>query len=102
MDKLDNSYLKSHSVLYSSMLRLRGAFIINCILKNARFSNKKFKSWLAAKGLSHKEYGDCYKTYRLVRDNAETKSLKIKLQVAEKLINILKNEISLLEAQIGK
>ena len=100
LDKIDGAYLKSYSVIYSSMLRLRGIFIIRCILGKSKFSNKKFKNWLCAKGLNRIEYEDCYKAYRLVRDNEDTKSLKIKVQVAEKLTNILKNELNLLEAQI--
>src|SRR3989338_303879 len=31
LDKLDDTYLKSFSVLYSAILRLRGLFIIRCI-----------------------------------------------------------------------
>lgn len=101
LDKIDGAYLKSYSVLYSSMLRLRGIFIIRCILGKGKFSNKKFKNWLCTKGLNRIEYEDGYKAYRLVRDNEDTKSLRIKVQVAEKLTNILKNELNLLEAQIN-
>ena len=101
LDKIDNIYVKSYSVIYSSMLRLRGLFIIKCILEKGNFSNKKFKNWLEAKGLNRREYGDCYMAYRFVRDNEKIK-IKIKIQVAEKLINILENELNLLEAQIGK
>ncbi|MBI3027633.1 DUF2080 family transposase-associated protein [Candidatus Woesearchaeota archaeon] len=102
LDKIDNTYLKSYSVVYSSMLRLRGVFIIKCILENSKFSNKKFKNWLKAKGLNRIEYEDCYKAYRLVRNNENTKKPKIKIQAVEKLINILENELNLLEEQIDK
>ena len=97
LDKIDNIYVKSYSVIYSSMLRLRGLFIIKCILEKGNFSNKKFKNWLEAKGLNRREYEDCYKAYRLVRDNEDTKSLRINVQTAEKLLNILQNELDLLE-----
>ncbi len=76
--------------------------MIKCILAKDKFSNKRFKNWLETKGLNRKEHDDCYKAYRFVRDNEDTKSLKIKVQAAEKLINILKNELDSLEAQIGK
>ena len=102
LDKIDNAYVKSYSVIYSSMLRLRGMFIVKCALENSKFSNKNFKSWLQAKGLNRNEYGNCYKAYRLVRDDKDAKILRINIQIAEKLLNILQNELNLLEAQIGK
>ena len=100
LDKIDNTYLKSHSVLYSLILRLRGLFIIKCILKKDEFSNKKFKNWFVSQGLSLKEFEDSYKAYRLIRDNEDTKVLRIKIIVAEKVLNILDKELKILEAQI--
>lgn len=95
LDKIDNIFLKSYSVLYSSMLRLRGLFIMECILKKDKFSNKNFKNWLVSKGLSNNEYEDCYRVYRTVRDNKDTKNLRIKLEVAEKVLSILEKELTL-------
>ncbi|MBI2652177.1 nucleotidyltransferase domain-containing protein [Candidatus Woesearchaeota archaeon] len=100
LDKIDNTYVKSYSVLYSSMLRLRGLLIIKSILKQDKFSNKKFKNWLMSKDLNLKEFEDSYKAYRLIRDNIDTKGLRIKINVAEKVLNILEKELNLLEAQI--
>ena len=102
LDKIDYTYIKSYSVLYSSMLRLRGLFIMKCILEKDKFFNKNFKKWLITKGLNRNEYEDCYTAYRLVRDNKDTKSLSIKLEVAEKVLYILEKELKFLEAQIGK
>ena len=100
LDTLDTKYLKSYSVLYSSLLRLRTLFIIKCILKKDKFSNKKFKTWVISQGLSFKEFEDCYKAYRLIRDNESTKSLRIKIGVAEKILSILEKELRQLEARI--
>lgn len=100
LDALDTKYLKSYSVLYSSLLRLRTLFIIKCILKKDTFSNKKFKNWVISQDLSLKEFEDCYKAYRLIRDNESTKGLRIKIGVAEKILNILEKELRELEAQI--
>lgn len=100
LDKLDGDYLKSHSVLYSTILRLRGIFIANCILKKKRFSNRKFKEWVESKGVSDQEFEDSYKIYRLIRDEQSTKSLKVKMEVAEKLLNLLEKELKLFEAKI--
>ena len=100
LDAIDNLYLKSYSALYSSMLRLRGLFIIRCILRNEEFSNKKFRKFLADRGLSSREIEDSYKAYRAVREDKDAKSLRIKLDTARKIIAILEKELELVEAQI--
>ncbi|MBI2208004.1 nucleotidyltransferase domain-containing protein [Candidatus Woesearchaeota archaeon] len=100
LDKIDNTYLKSYSVLYSSMLRLRVLFIIKCILKKDKFSNKKFKKWLFSQSLSSQEFEDSYRAYGMIRDDKNIKSLSIKISVAEKVLNILEKELGVLEAQI--
>jgi len=100
LDKMDNVYLSSHSVVYSAMLRLRGLFITACILRKDSFSNKKFRNWLQRQGLGSKEFEDLYSVYSSIRDSQETKNLKIKITVAEKILNILEKELRSLEAQI--
>lgn len=100
LDKIDNIYLKSYSILYSSMLRLRGLFIMKCILKKDIFSNKKFKNWVTLQGLNHDEFEECSKAYRLIRDNKDTKSLKMQIDTAEKLLRILERELRQLEARV--
>ncbi len=100
LDKISNIYLKSFSVVYSAILRLRGLFIIKCILNGDNFSNKGFKKWLINEGLSFKDYTDTFKVYRLIRDDKDPKKVKIKISVVEKELNILKKELNFLEAQI--
>ncbi len=96
---IDNVYLKSYSVLYSSILRLRGLFIIECMLSTAKFSNKKFKNRIIS--LGRKEFENCHKAYRLIRDNMPIKSLRIRVNVAEKTLAILEKETGLVEGQIN-
>ena len=100
LDKIDGTYLKSYSVLYSSMLRLRGLFIMKCILKSEKFSNNKFKKWLMGGGLNSKEFEDSYSAYRMVRDNENAKKIKIRITAAEKVLSVLGNELRLSEEQI--
>ena len=97
LDKLDSGLLESFSVLYSAILRLKGVFISKCIIKKETFSNKKFRRWLIQQGMKNQEFEDSYNAYRLVRDNKDTKNLKINLKIAEKLLKILGNQIKLLE-----
>ncbi len=100
LDTIDNTYLQSYSVLYSAVLRLRGLFIIKCILKKDNFSNKNFKRWIVSQGLPTKEFEDMYKVYRLIRDSETTKGLKIRISVAGKVLHILEEELQALEAQL--
>lgn len=102
LDKIDNVYLKSYSVLYSLILRLRTIFAIGCTLNKDKFSNKKFRSWFISQNLSGKDFDDSYGAYRLIRDNKKVKNLKIKIEVAEKILNILENEVKSFEAKICK
>ncbi|MBI2575485.1 hypothetical protein HYV82_06395 [Candidatus Woesearchaeota archaeon] len=72
LDKLDGTQLKSFSVIYSALLRLKGLLIIRCIMSKSkskeRFSSAKLKKLLISKGLSNKEFEDSHMIYRLVRD----------------------------------
>ena len=100
LDKIDYYYLKSFSVLYSGILRLRTLFIINCILKKAKFSYKSFKKWAVSKSLGSKDFEDAYKAFRLVRNNEDTSKLRISIDVAEKILNNLEKELKILAARI--
>ena len=101
LDKLDGSYIKSYSTIYSLVLRLKGIFIIKCILNKLRYSNKLFKKWLAKNGLKNSEFAQCYDAYTLVRGNKSTSNLKISALIAEKLLDILKKEVNLLEVKLN-
>ena len=74
LDKIDYSYIKSFSVLYSAILRLRGIFIIKCILNKEKFSNKEFKKWLIKLGTNYNEFEQSYSAYRMIRDNVKIKN----------------------------
>ena len=101
LDKLYGEYLESFSALYSITLRLRGMFIMKCILNKKKFSNKAFQEWLIQNGIKNQEFEQFYNAYRAVKNNEEIKNLKIKIYVAEKLLNILIKEINLMEAELN-
>ena len=100
LDKLDGGYVKSYSVLYSTMLRLRGIFIIICILNKKDFSNEKFKEWLIQNGITKQEFEQCYSAYRAVKNDKNIKNIDVKILVAEKLLSILIKETSLIESKL--
>ncbi|MBI4439826.1 nucleotidyltransferase domain-containing protein [Candidatus Woesearchaeota archaeon] len=100
LDKLDGQYIASASIVYSAMLRLRGIFIIKCILEKKRFSKLSFRDWLVERGLTQREFEDCYSMFRAVRGNKDAGGIKIKVSSAENLLNILKLETGAIEARL--
>lgn len=100
LDKLDGEYVKSYSILYSIILRLRGVFIARCIFEKENFSNKAFKEWLMEKWLSNQEFEECYKIYKAIKKDKNIKNNKIKISVAEKLLAILLKETTSIEAEL--
>jgi len=90
LDKLDGEDLISISVIYSLILRLRGIFIINSLIKKQKYSNKIFKKWLNKN--IEEETKEIYIIYQNIRDNKKIKT-KIKISTAEKLLNLLEKEV---------
>lgn len=100
LDRLDGEFVKSYSIVYSAILRLRGIFIIKCILSKENFSNKIFKKWLITNDINSDEFEHFYSAYRAVRDDIKIKNIKIKISTAEKLLNILENELKHIETRL--
>ena len=101
MDKIDNEYLTSYSVLYSAMLRLRGVFIAHCILSSDRFSSKKFKNWLLKRGMSARQFDGLHRAYKIINDDKNQKQAKVSIQDAQNVLSVLENEIAELEKRIN-
>jgi predicted nucleotidyltransferase len=74
------------NIIYSSILRLRGAYIIKSFFKKEKFSNNSFLNFLK-NNLSH-DLKRCYEIYQAVRDNKKT-DVKVKIEDAKNLINLL-------------
>ncbi len=100
LDRLDHDRVVSYSVIYSSMLRLKGVYFIHCFLRKEAFFLKKFKTWLNRNGINKQEFENMYKAYRLVRENKSVKNVMIPIAAAERLLAILEKEVKLL--QTGK
>ncbi|MBS3141212.1 nucleotidyltransferase domain-containing protein [Candidatus Woesearchaeota archaeon] len=76
-------------VIYSLILRLRGIFIINCILKNKKYTNHDFEKMLEKNNIDCK---NVYEVYSAVKSNKKTK-IKINVSEAEKLLELLQLKI---------
>lgn len=93
LDKLQKrKKLDSVAVIYSMILRLRGFFIVQCVLKNRKFTNKEFKAFLIKKNLSRELVGEFYGIYRAERDDRKTEA-KVSVEDTEKLYKITKDEL---------
>ena len=78
------------NMIYSLILRLRGVFIIDSLLKNEKFSNDSFFKVLRNK-LVH-DPRCYYNLYRAIRDSKKPKG-KVEVIEAEKLINLLEEQL---------
>lgn len=96
LDKLDGKELKSNSVIYSLMLRLRAIFLIKMILNKKTYSKQTFKDWLAMEIGNKREIENIYSVYEKIRDNKKVKA-EIEIYLVEKLLNLLKKEVKKLE-----
>lgn len=87
----EREYLDSLNIVYSLVLRLRGIFLIKCILAKNKYSKKLFIKFL------ENNFGDesrkIYKIYKCIRDDVKMKE-KVRLESIKKLIGLLKKEIS--------
>lgn len=77
--------------VYSLVLRLRGVFIINSLIKGENYSNKLFKEWV--QHLSKIDLKEIYDVYLDQKRDLKSKK-KIKTIELTNLLNLLKKEIN--------
>lgn len=93
LDKKEGEFLKSGGVVYSLVLRLRGIFMIECLLKGRKYSNRDFGKWIVERvGIGKREYGEIMGVYRAVRDEKKIK-MRVEFSVVEKLFRLLEEEL---------
>ncbi len=91
LDKDESENVESEGVVYSLILRLRGIFMMNCILKSKNYSKRDFLNYLY-KNLGT-ESNKIYSIYSDVRDDKKVSS-KISIKTALILLNLVKKEVS--------
>jgi predicted nucleotidyltransferase len=90
LNKLEKQEYIDNNLIYSLILRLRGIYIIETLIKKEEFSNSSFLKILR-NNLAHNPQ-IYYDTYRSVRDNKKPAE-KIKIEEAEKLLGLLNNSL---------
>lgn len=82
--------LDSVNVIYSIILRLRGVFLINRLLKKEKYKRRDFLRWIENE--IGEEAGKVYDIYQKIRDGKKVKA-GIKIEIAEKLLKKLEKEV---------
>ncbi len=85
--------IASSELIYSLILRLRGIFIIKCLLSNKIYSHLNFKNWIVDSGIEKDIYDKAYKAYKLVKVGDKYKK-NINILEARKILDLLKKEIA--------
>jgi predicted nucleotidyltransferase len=96
IDKEGGSELESHAVIYSLMLRLRGLFLIKCLISDEKYSKKSFEKWILS-CVDKKEFDICYEIYRLEKDEKPSKMIRISIETAKKIFYFLEKELEYLK-----
>lgn len=85
--------IPGNAIAYSLILRLRGMFIMKMLLEKNSYSHKQFKLWLINEAkLNKKDLDIAYKGYEIVKNDKKIK-VDIQIEIAEKLLALLKKEI---------
>jgi len=93
LDKLqERKKLDSTAIVHTIVLRLKNLFRLQCILKNKKYSNKEFNSFLRKKGLPKELIEKFYDLYRAERDEKST-PVKVSVEDTEKLYEVAKREL---------
>ncbi len=95
LEREETEFLLSEAVIYSVVLRIRGLFIIQSLLKGKKYSHKLFKSWIKSR-LPKIDFNSIYTAYNESKNEKKIKQ-KIKIKDIKLLLELLIKEISLLE-----
>ena len=94
-NKNKEEYISGEAVPYSLVLRLRGIFIIRCLLQGKKYSHKEFINWIRKK-LPEVDFISVYNVYRDSKNEIKTKQ-KIKTRDLSLLLELLKNKVDKLK-----
>ncbi len=83
----ENEILTSDAVIYSLILRLREAYIVDCLLHNKKYSTKEFMEILGER-VKESELKKIYEGYNLVKNDKQVKE-KIMLKDIKELAKLL-------------
>lgn len=91
LDKEIGELLSSPQVVYSLMLRLRGLFLMNCLILNKKYRKKEFFARFNSK-IGKKEFGELYEIYEGIKNRVKVK-VDMDISVVEKLFSLVEDEV---------
>lgn len=93
LDKMqERKKLDSIAIIQTLMLRLRRIFMVQCILKNQKYSNKEFKLYLEKKGLPKELVERLCEIYGTEKSE-KTTDREVSIEEAQKLFEMTKKEL---------
>jgi predicted nucleotidyltransferase len=94
LEKEQKNYVSGEASIYSLMLRLRGIFLITCLLSKKGYTHQRFISWIR-KHLPHIDVETIYEAYRYSKmDKPVTQ--KIRVEDLKELLLFLKKQLNLI------
>jgi len=87
-----NEYLQTNDIIYSIVLRLRGIYLIKCIIDDKKYSKKDFLNNIK-KAIGETYYLKVYNAYKGIKISKAAK-IKIPIKTAKELISLLKKEVN--------
>ncbi|MEK6871545.1 MAG: nucleotidyltransferase domain-containing protein [Nanoarchaeota archaeon] len=95
----ENNIAPSH--VYSLLMRIRGCYVMECLLKNKKYSNQGVKKRLEEYGLEGRLISTFFEIYRKIREEEQVK-IKVNKEEITRLINILKQYSKKIEHETAK
>ena len=100
-DRAENlEFSENSGGIYSLILRLRGMYIIECLLHKKRHSNSGFKDWMGKKGIDEKLLDKFYQIYKAERDNKKINAVVL-LDDIVRFYKAAKTQLEMLEALLN-
>lgn len=90
-EEQNSNLTKSASLAYSVILRLRGLFLIKCILNKTKYTSKAFENWVT-QGIDKSSFTEIYQAYVNFK-NKKKPSIQLKIVDLSKLIHFLEKQL---------
>ena len=94
-----HKFFESRAAVYSLILRLKGLYLIKCIIAKKSFLFSEFRKFLLKSGISDGSFDNFLDVYKSERDEKKSK-IKIRLAEAVTLLIFLANQINKTSALI--
>ncbi len=100
-DRAENlKFSENSGGIYSLLLRMRGMYIIECMLRKRQYTNRGFREWVEKRGIERKLLERFYQIYKAERDDKKIKAVVL-LDDIVRFYEAVKTELKKLEALLN-